>query len=537
MLIPQAMAYAMLAGLPPIVGLYASVAPLAVYALLGTSRQLAVGPVAIVSLLTATGVGALVAQGTDEYLTYAVLLAVMVGGIQIAMSVLRLGYLVNFLSHPVLSGFTSAAAFIIGLNQLKHLLGLPIPRSHHVHTIVLAAFQGLPDASMATVAIGLAAIAAMVGVRRWTPRIPGPLVAVGGATLAVVLFDLGEAGVSLVGRVPAGLPAPRFPAWDAEAARDLLPIALAISFVGFMESISVAKVFATKHGYRLRADRELLGLGAANLASAVFGGYAVTGGFSRSAVNDQAGAKTPFAGAITALVIAGSLVFLTPLFAFMPKAVLASIILVAVYGLIDVAEVRHLWRTDRVDLGLLVLTFAATLVLGMEQGILVGAGASMFVFVARRTRPHFAVLGRLPGTETYRNVDNFPQAERTPGVLAVRFDAAFYYGNVTFLEETLRSLEAAAPERVRAVILDAAAINSLDSSAAHALGRIVDDYRARDVRLLLAGAKGPVREVLDRTGLDSRIGSADLPLTVCDAMAQVIGSVRAPAAFSTTSTG
>jgi len=518
MLVPQAMAYAMLAGLPPIVGLYASVAPLLVYAGLGTSRQLAVGPVAMVSLLTATGVGAIAASGTDQYLAYAVLLALMVGVIQIAMGLLRLGYLVNFLSHPVLSGFTSAAALIIGLNQLKHLLSVPIPRGHHVHTIVLEAVRGLPSANMATLAIGLGAIAALVAVKKWAPKVPGPLIAVGGATLAVWLFGLGGAGVKLVGDVPPGLPRPALPAWDPVAVRQLLPIALTISLVGFMESISVAKVFANKHGYRLKPDRELVGLGAANLASAAFGGYAVTGGFSRSAVKDQSGARTRLAGAITALGVAAALLFLTPLFQFMPNAVLSSIILVAVYGLVDVAEVRHLWKTDRVDLGLLALTFVATLGFGIEQGILAGVGASMIVFVARRTRPHFAVLGRLPGTEVYRNVNNHSDAMREPGVLALRFDAAFYYGNVTFLEDTLRRLEADEDGPLRAVILDAAAINSLDSSAVHALEGIARDYQARGIRLLFAGVKGPVRVVLERTGLDERLGKDNLVLTVCDAM-------------------
>jgi len=524
MLVPQAMAYAMLAGLPPIVGLYASVVPVLVYALLGSSRQLAVGPVAMVSLLTATGVGALAASGTPEYLAAAIMLALLVGLLQMAMGVFRLGYLVNFLSHPVLSGFTSAAALIIGLSQLKHVLGVPIPRSHHVHTILLEAGRRLPEAHGVTVTVAVLSMATLFAVKRFGKRIPGPLLVVVASMLAVLGLGLGQKGLALVGEVPSGLPAPSLPSWDSGVALDLFPIALTIALVAFMESISVAKVFANKHSYRLSPNRELVGLGAANVASALFGGYAVTGGFSRSAVNDQAGGKTPVASMITAVGVAVALLFLTPLFAYLPNAVLASIILVAVVGLVDVKEVRHLWHTDRVDLALLVITFVATLWLGIEQGILVGVGASMLVFVAQRTRPHFAVLGRLPGTTIWRNLANFPEAEATPGVLALRFDAAFYFGNVTFLEDTLERLESEMTEPLRAVVLDAASINALDSSAAHALSGLAGRYQQRDVRLMLANAKGPVREVLHRTGLDEELGAENLPLTVFEAHARLDGA-------------
>lgn len=518
MLVPQAMAYAMLAGLPPIVGLYASVVPLLAYALFGTSRQLAVGPVAMVSLLTATGVGAIAAHGTDAYLGAALILALMVGALQVAMGVFRLGYLVNFLSHPVLSGFTSAAALIIGSSQLKHVLGVDIPRSHHAHETLHHAWTQLPDANVPTLVLAVASVVGLLLLRTYAKRVPGPLLVVGAAMGAVAALDLGGVGVALVGAVPSGLPAPALPAWDSAVARQLLPTALTISLVGFMESISVAKMFANKHGDRIDPDRELVGLGAANLASSVFGGSAVTGGFSRSAVNDQAGARTPLASVITALGVAVALLFLTPLFAFLPKATLAAIILVAVAGLVDVAEVRHLWRADRVDLALLVLTFVATLGFGIEQGILAGVGASMIVFVARRTRPHLAVLGRLPGTRVWRNVENFPAARTVPGILAIRLDAAFYFGNVTFLEDALTRLEEEATEPLAAVVLDAGGINDLDSSAAHALAGIAVRYRARGVRLMLANVKGPVRAALARNGVDDALGEGSVVLTVCDAM-------------------
>jgi sulfate permease, SulP family len=521
MLVPQGMAYAMLAGLPPIVGLYASVVPLFVYALFGSSRQLAVGPVAMVSLLTATGVAAVSAGDPERYIAAAVMLAAMVGVVQLGMGLLRLGYLVNFLSHPVLSGFTSAAALIIGLNQLKHLLGISIPRGHHIHTIVIEAARGITGAHLATLAIGLGSIALLIGLKKWRPSFPGALVAVAGTTAIVALFGLGGAGVATVGQVPAGLPLPSLPVFDLAMIQALVPTALAISLVGFMESISVAKVFARKHDYKLDPGRELIGLGAANLAAAAFGAYPVTGGFSRSAVNDQAGARTPLASLITAVMVGAALLFLTPLFFHVPKAVLAAIIMVAVVGLIDVAEVKHLWKVKRSDLGLLVVTFAATLAFGIEQGIAIGVGASLVLFVAQRTRPHFPVLGRLPGSTVYRNVADFPHAEREPGVLVVRLDAAFYFGNVTFLEDSLERLEAEEDQPLRAVVLDATAINDLDSTAAHALESLSCRYAAGGVRFLLAGVKSPVRRIMEKAGLDCHFGPANMPLTVHAALREL----------------
>jgi sulfate permease, SulP family len=527
MLIPQGMAYAMLAGLPPIVGLYASVVPLVVYALLGTSRQLAVGPVAMVSLLVASGVGGLVEAGTDMYLAYAVMLMVMVGGMQLLMGIGRLGFLVNFLSHPVLSGFTSAAALIIGLSQLKHLLGVDIPRSHHVHEIVLNAVEQAANVNGITVGIGVLSVVVLVALKRVSPRFPRALAVVVGSTLAVWGLGLHEQGVGIVGDVPAGLPDMAVPSLDLGAMRELLPTALTIALVGFMESIAVARAFARRHKVEVDANQELVGLGAANLVGSLFGGYPVTGGFSRTAVNDQAGARTPAAAIVTAVVIALTLLFLTPLFHFLPKAVLAAIIMTAVFGLIDIAEVRHLWQVDRADLVLLAITFVATLGFGIEQGIVAGVGASMLWFVVRSTRPHFAVLGRVGDAGVWRNVDREQDAVPVEGVLAVRMDAQFYYGNVSFLKDTLKRLEAEAQVRdggpLRAVVVDATAMNQLDSSAAGALQELVEDYAARGVPFYLAGVKGPVMDTLRRAHLVELIGEDRLPLRVEHAVQHALG--------------
>jgi len=521
MLVPQGMAYAMLAGLDPIVGLYASLVPLALYSLLGTSRQLAVGPVAMVSLLVAQGIGPLAEGGTEAYLGYAVLLALMVGVMQLGMGLFRLGFLVNFLSHPVVSGFTSAAALIIGFSQLKHLLGVDIARSKNVFHILESAVSQASEWHVATLVISVTAIAALLLLKRFAPRFPRALAVVVLGTLAVVGLGLSEGGVRIVGDVPAGLPAPSLPGVSADALTQLLPMALTISLVSFMESISVAKAFARRHRYEIDANQELVALGAANVAGSFFQAYPVTGGFSRTAVNDQAGAKTPLAGLVTAAIVGLALLFLTPLFYSLPKAVLAAIIMTAVFGLVDLHEVKHLWEVKRADLALLVLTFVATLGIGIEEGILVGVAASLAVFVVRTTRPHMAVLGRREDG-TCRNVDRYGDATLTPGVLAVRLDAQLYFGNVSFLREQLARLEREQTTPVSTVVLDASGMNQLDSSAETALETLFHEYEARGIQLVIAGAKGPVRDVMKRSGLWAKLGEDHLAPSVDHAMRHVV---------------
>ncbi|PKN56154.1 MAG: sodium-independent anion transporter [Deltaproteobacteria bacterium HGW-Deltaproteobacteria-14] len=508
MLVPQAMAYAMLAGLPPEVGLYASMLPLVAYALLGTSRQLAVGPVAMDSLLVASAIAPLAATGNAEYIALALLLAFMTGLAQIGMGVFRLGFLVNFLSQPVVSGFTSAAALIIGLGQLKHLLAVDLFAGSAGHGVLDDVLAQLQHVNLPTVVIGAASIATLVALKRWAPRVPRALVVVAVASLAVWALDLHSAGVPIVGELEAGLPPLALPALDAARVEALLPTALTLALIAFMEAFSVARVFARQNRYDLDANRELIALGAANVAASVSGGYSVTGGFSRTAVNAQAGAKTGVAALVTASIIAVTALFLTPLFNYLPKAVLAAIIVTAVLGLIEVGEVRRLWRVKRSDLVFLVVTFAATLGLGIQQGILIGVATSIGWLVIKTTRPHTAVLGRLPQTTYYRNVKNHPSAERTPGVLALRMDARLYFGNVAHLKRILTSeLGADAADGCKAVVVDASSINDLDSSGATALEDLRADLEAQGVTLLLANVKHPVRQVMQRAGFCDRLGA------------------------------
>lgn len=509
MLIPQGMAYAMIAGLPPIHGLYASTVPLVLYAIFGTSRQLAVGPVAMVSLLTAAGIGALQPTSPEHYLLLAITLALLVGLIQSAMGLLRLGFLVNFLSHPVISGFTSAAAIIIGLSQLKHLLGVQIAGSEHIHEILVSAAGALKDTHPFTLGIGVLSMVLILLSRRIHRAFPGALLAMVIGILLVWGLGLDQQGVKILGEVPAGLPSMSLPTFDMGTWQQLLPAALTISLVGFMESFAVAKAVQQKHkDYEVDANQELLGLGVANVGAAFFQGYPVTGGFSRTAVNDQAGARSGLASIISAGLIALTLLFLTPLFFYLPKAVLAAVILVAVVGLIDLRAAIELWKNDRADFWMLLATFLVTLTLGIETGIITGVVLSLGLVILRSTRPHIAVLGRVPGSDFYRNIERFPDLEQRPDVLVVRFDGPLYFANLNYFRDRLEELIADKGERLRLVVLNADSISYLDSSAVHMLHDWVIDLRNRGLQLSVTSAIGPVRDTLKRWGLIELIGPA-----------------------------
>ena len=518
MLIPQGMAYSMLAGLPPIYGLYASLIPLLVYALFGTSRQLAVGPVAMVALLISSGVGALAAIGSESFITMAILLALMVGVLQFSLGLFRLGFLVNFLSHPVISGFTSAAALIIGFSQLKHLLGVNIPRSHHIHEILYQAGLHFNDVHWPTLLLGLIAMGIIIGIKKIHKMIPGPLVAVIIGTLSVYFFQLQEGGMKIVKEVPEGLPSFALPALEWSSVQSLLPIALTIALVGFMESIAVAKAIQAKHkNYELDANQELIGLGLANIFGAFFRSFPVTGGFSRSAVNDQAGAKTGMAAIISAALIGLTLLFLTPLFYYLPKSILAAIIMVAVFGLIDYKEVIHLWKTDRKDLALLLLTFVSTLSFGIETGIAIGVGASVLVTLHKSSYPHVAQLGKIETLNHYRNTSRY--STHTPeGILIVRFDAQLFYANAAYFKDALKKMEAARKDPVHTVILDAAGINTIDSTGVHLIQDLIREYKERNIHFIMAQVKGPVRDLMNRAQLMDLLGTNNLFFTVEEAV-------------------
>lgn len=499
MLVPQSMAYAALAGMPPVTGLYASVVPLLVYALLGTSGSLAVGPVAITALMTASALGPLAEGDPARYAALAGLLAILVGAVQALMGVLRLGVLVNFLSHSVLSGFTSAAAIVIAASQVKDLFGLTAGRAETFPEIAASVWRSAGTAHGLTIAVSLVSVAALVLLRRYVPRLPGALVVVAGVTAASALLALGDAGVRILAEVPGGLPAPSLPTLALHDVRALLPAAVAIALVSYLEGIAVAKALAARSGQRVGANQELVAVGAANLSAGLFQAFPVAGGFSRSAVNFGAGARTPVATVVTAAVVALTAIVLTPAFHHLPRAVLAAIVVVAVLGLVDRRGAVAAWRARRLDGLAVALTFLVTLMLGVEPGLAAGVVFSLGVFLWRSARPHVAELGRVPDTATYRNLARYTGLVTDPRVAILRVDAPLYFANAALLEERLLGL-AERRDGLAAIVVDASAISDIDADGAHALAESRQRLAAQGVDLHLATVRGPVRDLLVRAG-------------------------------------
>ncbi|MFG0585154.1 SulP family inorganic anion transporter [Pseudomonas sp. zjy_9] len=512
MLIPQSLAYAMLAGLPPVTGLYASILPLLAYAVFGTSRTLAVGPVAVVSLMTAASLAPLFPAGSPEYIGAAMLLALLSGLLLAAMAMLRLGFVANFLSHPVVSGFISASGILIAVGQLKHLLGVSASGENLLH-LLPELLQALPQTHWPTLIIGLLSLAWLGWARGYLKQTlqrlglsaqlagnlakAGPVLAIVVAIIAVSLLHLQQAGVKVVGSVPQGLPGLTLPTLNLELAVQLLPAALLISLVGFVESVSVGQTLAAKRRQRIQPDNELLGLGAANLSAAFSGGFPVTGGFARSVVNYDAGAQTPMAGVFTAIGIGVSVMLLTPLLHNLPQAVLAATIIVAVLSLVDLRSLRHTWRYSRQDGAAQAATLFGVLLIGVEAGILIGVGLSLLLFLWRTSQPHMAVVGQVPGSEHFRNVERFAVVE-SPSVLSLRVDESLYFPNARYLEDRIGELIASRPQ-VRHLVLMCPGVNLIDASALDSLHAIVERLHAAGVQLHLSEVKGPVMDQLRRS--------------------------------------
>lgn len=519
MLIPQSLAYAMLAGLPPVTGLYASILPLLAYALFGSSRTLAVGPVAVVSLMTAAALGPLFPAGSAEYVGAAMLLALLSGLMLAGMALLRLGFVANFLSHPVISGFISASGILIAVGQLKHIFGISAS-GENLQQLLPALLHNLPAVHGPTLLIGACSLLFLWWVRgQLKPLLmrlglgagmagnlakAGPVLAIIVAILAVSLLQLEQAGVKVVGMVPQGLPGLSLPTMDYSLALQLLPAALLISLVGFVESVSVAQTLAAKRRQRIEPDNELLGLGGANLAAAFSGGFPVTGGFARSVVNFDAGAQTPMAGVLTAGGIALSVLLLTPLLHNLPQAVLAATIIIAVLSLVDLKALGRTWRYSRQDGAAQAATLGGVLLLGVEVGILMGVGLSLLLFLWRTSRPHVAVVGQVPGSEHFRNIERFAVVE-SPSVLSLRVDESLYFPNARFLEERIGELIAARPQ-VRDLVLMCPGVNLIDASALESLEAIVERLHAAGVQLHLSEVKGPVMDQLRRSDFLEHFG-------------------------------
>lgn len=520
MLVPQAMAYAMLAGLPPTIGLHASTLPLVLYALFGSSRHLAVGPVAMVSLLVAAALSKLAAPGSPEYIALAASLALLVGGLQVVLGLARMGFLANFISHAVIVGFTSAAAIVILLSQVKHLLGVKLEPTESTLQLMAALWRSLPETSPVTLAVGGLAMAILTVLRSRAPRLPAAMLVVALGTLAAWALGLADRGLPVVGEVPAALPPLRVPQLDLAVASQLLPAALTILFVGLLESIAIAEMIAARERYRVDADRELVGLGLANVVAGLIAGYPVTGGLSRTAVNYQSGARTGLASVITAALVALTLLLLTPMFRFLPQAVLAAVVVAAVAALIDLRGMRRLFRLKRTDGWVAAVTFATTLALNVEVGILTGVALSLLQLIWRSSHPHIAELGYVEAEKAYLNIHRFPDATQVPEVLILRVDAALYFANMGFVESRLRHCLVERPD-VRWVVLDLSGVNDIDAPAVHGLEELISSHRERGVTFLFAGMKGPVRDIIQRAGWDAQVGHWQECHSVQDAIARL----------------
>ncbi len=512
MLIPQSLAYALLAGLPPEVGLYASVAPLLLYAVLGSSRVLAVGPVAVVSLMTAATVAEHAAAGTHAYWQVAITLAFLSGGILLLMGLLRLGFLANFLSHPVISGFISASGLLIALSQMKTIMGVKA-EGHNFVDLLLALLQQASNLHLLTLVVGIAATAFLFWVRKGlkplllriglSPKIAdmtaktGPVAAIAMTTFLAWQLDWQAQGMKVVGSVPQGLPPVTMPLWDWALWEALLVPALLISVVGFVESVSVGQTLAAKRRQRIEPDQELVALGASNLSAAFTGGFPVTGGFARSVVNFDAGAVTPAAGVYTAVGITLASLFLTPALFYLPQATLAATIVVAVLSLVDFSILKSTWRFSKLDFIAVTTTLLATLLVGVESGLVMGVVVSLALFLFRASRPHIATVGLIPGTEHFRNILRHDVLV-SPKLVCLRVDASMFFANARTIEDRINA-EVAARPALEHVLLQCSAMNDIDASALESLEAIASRLNDSGVALHFSEIKGPVMDKLKTT--------------------------------------
>ncbi|RXG32588.1 SulP family inorganic anion transporter [Leeuwenhoekiella marinoflava] len=524
MLIPQGMAYAMIAGLPPVFGLYAALIPQVIYAIMGTSRQLAIGPVAMDSLLIASGLGALSLTGINEYISMAIFLALFIGVIQVLLGFLKMGFLVNFLSKPVISGFTSAAALIIGITQLKHLLGISVT-SNRTLQIIQQTLDQLDLINPVAVAVGISGILIMLLVKRIHSQIPAAIVVVILGIALAYFTPITDYDLKLVGKIPEGLPDFRIPNIPWTSLGDIFTLALAMSLIAFMEVVSIGKALEEKlKSNTINANQELIALGTGNILGSFFQCYPTTAGFSRTAVNFQAGAKTGVAAFISASLVALTLLFLTPVFYYLPNAILASIIMLAIRSLIDLKYPKELCKNQKDEFVLLMATFFITLLVGIQEGIILGVLFSLLLMVYRTSKPHMAVLGQIKGTTYFKNINRFStDIIDRKDILVVRFDAQLFFGNKDYFYKQLKRHIKAKGYDLKTIIINAEAINYIDSSAIYILKFLILELRQRELTLMIAAATGPTRDILFKTGVVDLLGAENLFVRVVEAVEYVEG--------------
>ncbi|MGB1019774.1 MAG: SulP family inorganic anion transporter [Flavobacteriaceae bacterium] len=520
LLIPQGMAYALIAGLPPVYGLYAALVPQVVYAVLGTSRQLAVGPVALDSLLVAAGLGSLSLSGPEEYILLAISLSFMVGLLQIAMGFLQMGFVVAFLSKPVISGFTSAAAIIIGLSQIKYFLGINILQSNQIQKIVVATISSFNQINYYSLLLGITALVLLHLLKKFYPKIPSVILVVLLSILFSKFFKWENQSIELVGSIPAGLPHFEIPQISAIRLSELFSIALTLALVAYLEAISLGKAFEEKNKTQyLNPNQELIALGGSNLVGAFFQSYPITGGFSRTAVNDQAGAKSGVALLISALVVGCILLFLTPWFYYLPKTILAAIIIRAVSRLVDINYAAKLFRNHKEEFFILLFTFLATLFLGIKEGVLLGVLFSLLHLVYRTSKPHFAILGKIKDTPYFRNIKRFPEmAVVREDLLIIRFDGQLYFGNIQYFKTLVEEEIQKKQTTIKGFVLNAEAIHYIDATATSQLITLFESLQQKGIRVLIAGAIGPTRDRIFKSKLIDTLKAKNLFINTEDAV-------------------
>ena len=519
LLIPQGMAYALIAGLPPIYGLYAALSPQIIYALLGTSKQLAVGPVAMDSLLVAAGLGTISILGPEEYIQSAILLAFLSGTIQFLLGLFKMGFLVSFLSKPLIKGFTSGAAIIIGLSQVKHMLGISLHQSNKIQLFAISLVNSEISIHFPTLIIGVISIFILLILKKWTPKIPSALVVVILSSLWVYFGKQYQEGVAVVGLVPGGLPSFNTPNFNIETIKNLIPISLTLAIVGYLESISISKTIAEKYKYyQLNPNQELIALGSSNIIGSLFQSYPTTGGFSRTAVNDQAGARSGVASLICALVVAITVSFFTQWFFYLPKAVLGSIIIVAVIQLIDIKYAIRLYNSRKDEFAILLFTFILTLFVGISQGIIYGIILSLLLLVYRASKPHYAFLGRIGSTNYFQNIERFPdEVTVREDLIILKFDAQLFFGNIEFFKQLVFDAVEKNSKKIKGFIINARSINYIDSTAAEELVVIIKKLQKKDIRVMIVGAIDPSRDIIINSKLIDVLKRQNLFVTSGDA--------------------
>ena len=522
MLIPQGMAHAVIGGLPPIYGLYAALVPLLAYVLFARARHMSVGSSAVEMVVVAAGIGAIAQAGTDEYVTLAILLTLMVGAIQLVMGLGRLGFVASLLSRPVIAGLTFGAAIIIGFSQFDELLGIDLSQTQYVYLLLYEAVQRLGEIHVLSLGIGVGSVVLLVAVPYVKPVLPSALVVVILGTLVGWLFALEELGVRVIGNIPVGLPRPEVPALSLGDMQRLLSAALALSLVQFMKNVSIGRIFAARHSYTVDPNQILISTGVANIAGSFFRSPPVGGSFSRTAVNEQSGARTPASNLVAAGVIALTLLFLTPLFYYLPMPVLAAIILVAGFSLIDIRELHELLQTSRRDGYIALFTAGCVLVLGIQEGILLGIVATVLGVLYRISRPNMVELGHVPGTRSFRDVERFGETRLLDDILLLRVDASFSFANAEHFKDFILEKSKSDDRGIRAVVIDGRSINAVDTTAAETLWSVVDSLEERGIALYFTGLIAPVRKVMIRAGLYDELGRDRFHLDPHQATAHIL---------------